>query len=191
MNLKIRALASVSALLMLVNSGKAGAGQITNSPEPRCNVTRPNGQGAAREQPEPSLYGNGALSVAPWPDGTVVFKPGGPGFVMRDGSLGMKWGWMRGVRGQLKIEGHRLDAPAPLLQSEIACCGYGDIGFQPTYLIFPTPGCWEVTGSVGEARLTFVTLVVKIGAGPSTVGDPVPAVCGTSVNCSDNPPRTP
>jgi hypothetical protein len=43
----------------------------------------------------------------------------------------------------------------------------GDIGFQATALIFPTPGCWEVTGHVGSTTLTFVTRVVKIGEGPA------------------------
>lgn len=43
---------------------------------------------------------------------------------------------------------------------------YGEHGFQATYLVFPTPGCWEITGGVGDARLTFVVLVKKIGAGP-------------------------
>lgn len=28
-------------------------------------------------------------------------------------------------------------------------------------------GCWEVTGRVGEASLTFVTMVTKIGDGPA------------------------
>jgi hypothetical protein len=49
---------------------------------------------------------------------------------------------------------------------------YGDIGFQPSYLIFSTPGCWEVTGRVGEASLTFVTRVVKTGDGPVWRRDP-------------------
>jgi hypothetical protein len=78
----------------------------------------------------------------------------------------MKFGWTRGVRGRLRIEGRRLDAPASPLRSVIPD-GYGEIGFQPTYLVFSTPGCWEVTGRVGDASLTFVTKVVKIGDGPS------------------------
>ena len=41
----------------------------------------------------------------------------------------------------------------------------GDRGFQATYIIFPTPGCWEVTGRVGDAKVTFITRVVKIGDG--------------------------
>lgn len=35
-------------------------------------------------------------------------------------------------------------------------------GFQVTGLIFPTPGCWEVTGIVGESKLSFVTLVIDV-----------------------------
>ena len=134
-----------------------------------CAVTTPNGIAAGEEQLDPSSYGNREVSVGPfglWPDGTVVFKPGGAGFVTRDGSLGMKFGWRRGVSGQLRIAGRRLDGVAPPLRAEVAS-GYGDRGFQPTYVIFPTSGCWEVTGRVGNSSVTFVTKVVKIGDGPA------------------------
>src|SRR5690349_22788867 len=96
-----------------------------------CAVTKPNGIAAGEEQLAPGSYGNREVSVGPfglWPDGTVVFKPGGPGFVTRDGSLGMKFGWLRGVSGELKITGCRLDAEAQLLRAE-APDGYGDRGF--------------------------------------------------------------
>jgi hypothetical protein len=104
-----------------------------------------------------------ALFVGLWPDGTVVFKPGGPGFIEPDGSLAMKFGWMRGegLRGKLTIHGKRLDAPAPPLRADIPE-GYGDTGGQATMLIFPTEGCWEVTGTVGNIRVTFVTRVVRL-----------------------------
>jgi len=107
----------------------------------------------------------------------VIFEPGGPGFVTRDGALGMKFGWTRGARGRLKISGHRLDGEAPSLRSNVPCCygENGETGFQATYLIFPTPGCWEVTGQVGDhqdAKLTFVTKVVKVAEGPSWRLDP-------------------
>jgi hypothetical protein len=61
-----------------------------------------------------------------------------------------------------------LDARAPRLRADISD-NYGAIGFQPMYLIFSTPGCWQVTGHVGDWKawsLTFVTRVVKIGDGP-------------------------
>ena len=133
-----------------------------------CVVTVPNGI-AAGDELDPSSYGNRQVSVGPfglWSNGTVVFKPGGAGFVTRDGSLGMKFGWRRGVSGRLRIDGRRLDDTAPPLRGEVPT-GYGDRGFQATYVIFPTPGCLEVTGRVGEASVTFVTRVVKIGDGPA------------------------
>ena len=156
------------ALLVAVSEGHQGS-----APEPRkafkCEVTKPNGIAAGYAQPAPDSYGNQKVSVGPfglWPEGTIVFKPDGPGFVTRSGALGMKFGWLRGVLGKLRIEGRRLDGEAPPLRSEVPD-GYGDRGFQATYLIFPTPGCWEVTGRVGDASVTFVTKVVKIGEGPS------------------------
>ena len=103
---------------------------------------------------------------APSPDGEFVFKPGGSGFVTNDGALGIKFGWQRGISGRLTIEGRRIDAEAPPLRSEVNG-GYGDIGFQASYVIFPTPGCWQVTGRVESANLSFVIRVVKVGDGPS------------------------
>lgn len=162
---------SACGVLLLVatrigaEESRAAAAQPTGS----CEVTRPNGVVAGSERPEPNSYGNPQLSLGPfglWPDGIVVFQPGGSGFITPDGSLGMKFGWTRGVRGQLRIDGRRLDAPASPLRSEIPK-GYGEIGFQATALVFSTEGCWEVTGRVGDASLTFVTNVVKIGDGPS------------------------
>jgi len=82
-----------------------------------------------------------------------------------DGSLAMTFPWWRGVRGRLSIVGRRLDGGAPPLRADIPQ-GHGEFGFQATTLIFPTVGCWEVTGRVADASLTFVTLVVRIGQGP-------------------------
>lgn len=96
----------------------------------------------------------------------MVFKPGGPGCVTPDGYLGMKWPWYRSVRGGFTVEGRRLDGPAGPLRAYIPT-GYPEVGFQVTRLMFAGPGCWEVTGHVGDQSLTFVTLVEKIGAGPA------------------------
>lgn len=129
-----------------------------------CQVTQPNGQTPPSQKASPLHHGNGELFTYLWPKGTVVFRPSGAGRVLEDGSLEMKFGWWRTVRGQLKIEGRRLDASAPGLRARIPS-GYSGV-FQASSLIFPTPGCWEVTGRAGEASLTFVTRVVKIGEGP-------------------------
>ena len=134
-----------------------------------CSVSKPNDTGITG-QPHSGNYGNGSLATSLGPDGAVVFKPGGSGCVGRDGSLRMKWPWWRGRRGALVIEGRRLDATSQPLRAWIpnGRYGYRDIGFIPSALIFPEPGCWEVTGRAGGASLAFVTRVEKIGEGPAS-----------------------
>ncbi len=119
-----------------------------------CPVTEPNGS-------PPRRYGNGKLWTTLWPEGTVIFRPGGPGFVLDDGSVEMKFPWWREVQGKLTIQGRRLDTPAPPLRADIPD-GYGERGFQASGIIFPTEGCWQVTGKVGDTSLTFVTRVIKV-----------------------------
>lgn len=131
-----------------------------------CPVTLPNGIAPIGVS---DLYADFNLSneartlfTIPWPDGVVVFdRGGGPGFWGDDGSLSMKWPWYRGVDGDITIDGRRLDGDAPPAWAEIPD-GYGDSGFQPMGLVFPTVGCWEVTGRVGDESLTFVTLVIEV-----------------------------
>jgi hypothetical protein len=51
-----------------------------------------------------------------------------------------------------------MDAEAPPLRAFLQ--DYGLTGFQPSALVFPTEGCWQVTGRVAnKTSLTFVTLV--------------------------------
>lgn len=142
---------------------------VAAAAEPECPVTPPNGVRYAADPPGGN-FGNDALVTHLWSGGRIVFRPRGPGFVLADGALSMKFGWWRLGKGQLTIEGRRLDAPAPPMRARIPS-GYGDTGFQSTALIFPTPGCWEVTGRLGQRTLTFVTLVEKIGTGPVTVAN--------------------
>ena len=109
-------------------------------------------------------YGNDGLSVGISSDGITTFRPHGPGFVLADGSLSMKflWGKGTGVRGALQIQGKRLDDASALpLHADIPA-GYEDTDYQPSALIFPTAGCWQVTGEVGAITLTFVTRVIHI-----------------------------
>ena len=138
-----------------------GLGQLSARAEYVCKVTKPNGSTPPRESPSPAHHGNGSIWTGLWPEGKIVFAKGKAGEVSSDGSLSMKFWWWRGVSGKLSIQGRRLDAPAPPLRASIPD-GYGEIGFQSTALIFPTEGCWEVSGSVGDAPLlTFVTRVVN------------------------------
>jgi hypothetical protein len=103
-----------------------------------------------------SAYGNGKLWVgALWPGGVMEV---GPDFFGPTG--GSKFGWWRSVPGTLQITGRRLDGAAPPLRADVPS-GYGEVGFQSSGVHFPTPGCWEVTGTMATTSLTFVALVIK------------------------------
>jgi hypothetical protein len=159
----LRRLLIVGCLALVIGStGIVSASPYTDAMLERaksCPITQPNGN-----DPEGSGnvdgFGNDALwtNVEMWSfDGTV---PVDLGHILPSGELGqMKWAWFRYVPGKLTIEGRRLDAPALPLRAEIPD-GYGMTGFQVSGLIFPTGGCWEVIGRVGNESLTFVTFVI-------------------------------
>jgi hypothetical protein len=132
-----------------------------------CPVTKPNGRGLPGAERPQGNHGDGAgLATGLGADGSLTFKPGGPGCVASDGSLLMKWPWWRGVRGPLTVRGRSLDGASGAVRAAIL--PYGETGFQPSALVFPGPGCWEVTGQVAEASLSFVILVEKVGEGPAS-----------------------
>ena len=137
----------------------SGASSPTTSPAPismadarDCPVTIPKGKA-----PSAGRYGDAKLSVTLWPHGVIT---AGGAYVTRRGKIRMKFPWWRGVRGRLRITGHRIDASAPPLRTQVPH-GYGRTGFQASGVTFPTEGCWRVTGSVGSTRLTFVTFVIR------------------------------
>lgn len=99
------------------------------------------------------LYGNDALVVGLQNDGTI--HPSDPS---RGLPGGVKFGWERIAHGALVIATRRLDA-VTVPQSADVPSGYGDAGFQVSGLNFPSPGCWQVTGTVGGKALTFVANV--------------------------------
>src|SRR5229473_2666156 len=132
MKLGIRVVGVASATVL----GALVSAQRVEQLDVACSVTAPNGVvagtsiGADGHSPyrQEWSHGNALLSVGPfglWPEGTVVFKPGGAGFVARDVALGMKFGWTRGVAGKLAVTGHRLEGTAPALRLD-APNGYGD-----------------------------------------------------------------
>ncbi|MBI5880090.1 MAG: hypothetical protein HZB53_20770 [Chloroflexi bacterium] len=147
--------------VLLVTACAAEPTRLPAPPTPEataaCPVTAPNGKTPPGEQPSAAHYGNEALVTVLWPNGTVLVQADQ---VERDGTLGMKFPWWRLMPGVLSIEGRRLDAVAPPLRAQITD-GYGDRGLQATRLFFPAAGCWQVTGKLGDASLTFVTRVVR------------------------------
>jgi hypothetical protein len=152
------------ACMLWITAAKAD--EAVGSAAGACPITRPNGRGLPGEYLQGN-HGDGArLSTSVWPEGRVTFKPGGPGCVARDGSLLMKWPWWRGVQGQLVVDGRSLDGTPGRVRAAIL--PYGETGFQPSALVFPGPGCWSVTGRVGEADVSFVVLVDKVAQGPSS-----------------------
>jgi hypothetical protein len=154
----LAALALTAAL-----TGCSGA-KPASAPAPNltgaCPVTPPGGD--LRFGDGGFNYGNDSLGVALWPNGKLVAGrlPDGGSYaeVKPDGSIRAKLGWWRAVEGRLTIDGVRLDASAPPLRADIPL-GYGPTGFQATLLTFPTQGCWQVTGSLGDASLKFVVFV--------------------------------
>ena len=145
---------SARALLGLSLALAGVAGRVAYAAD--CPITHPAG----------GFCGNEFLKAGLPPGGKLVFKPGGAGFVDRDGALGIKFAWDRLVPGELHVGGRRLDGDAPPARAYLSD-GYGDRGFQPIYLVFPTPGCWEITGAVRKGKLSFVLLVEKVGNGPT------------------------
>jgi hypothetical protein len=159
--------------------------QLLPGAEPPCRVTKPNGVVPGETRVVQDAFGNALLSVGPfglWPEGTVVLKPGGAGFVTSDGGLGMKFGWTKAVAGRLHVSGQRLDGDAgPLRWSTHANPG---AGFQASHIVFASAGCWEVTAQIDDredSKLTFVTRVVKIGEGPSRYDPPYSPTGGEKV----------
>ena len=83
--------------------------------------------------------------------------------VERDGSISVKLGWWRGVRGRLVITGRRLDRPGGRVRAEVPPNeSYGDVGFIPSRITFPSLGCWRIVGRQGGATLSFVVKVANV-----------------------------
>ncbi len=131
-----------------------------------CPVTVPNHHSMGIVPEGPNWHASEGIGTALWPGGKVVFRPGGAGQALPDGSLQMKFLWAK-PRGPMTIEGKRLDTQAPPMRASLDHSHDAD-NFQPSYLIFPSPGCWEVTARVGDSRLAFVMEVVK----PERTGQP-------------------
>lgn len=91
----------------------------------------------------------------------AVILPAGRINVSRDPHHGWyreKIGWWVDMPGALHIAARRIDRYSALL-------GHGDIAppiataahrIEPTNLVLPAPGCWQVAGGVGRDFLTWI-----------------------------------
>ena len=134
-------------------------GKVHPESDQPCQVTAPvQAPAAFRDE----LFGSGAAFGTDqlWvgglgPDGLIEVPLAN---VRQDGTMEWKFGWWRITAGSLVISGRLLDRPGEPLTASVPD-GYGQSGFQASAVQFPSPGCWEVTGSVDGATLSFVTVV--------------------------------
>ena len=132
-----------------------------------CPVTHPNQvvpQNAAAFSAESFNLRNRWLGAVLWPHGILPVGrlPDGGSYagVRSDGWVYAKQGWWRGIKGDLQIVGQRLDRTARALRADIPA-GYGDTGFEPVALLFPSMGCWKVTANIGDKQLAYVIRLAK------------------------------
>lgn len=103
----------------------------------------------------PRVEGADPLGPGPWfinADETIwaLKQPWRPGAFL-------KTAWIKPSGSALTVVGRRLDGSAPALRVSMPAV-YAS-GFQASALMFPTPGCWEVTAKAGMHTLTFVTRI--------------------------------
>ena len=115
------------------------------------------------------------------------------------GDMGNRVVWRWFVPGHLLVAGKRLDATAPPMRAS-ALQLYGGAGYEAATLVFPTSGCWQVTGKVGENVLRFIVSVHpasedRLGRTPMSgvegrvvIGPQCPVVeAGKENACKDKP----
>ncbi len=164
----------LTALIGCGPGGRAGGGQRPRAAAVGalpCRATVPNNSTPPGERPGQGYYGNGALWTALPLDGTVVGVPeeelrshpgtlqtgGGVfGIIRADGAIAAKFPWWgrQGATDSLTVTGRRLDQSASPLRVDHSP-GSGSPGFWASRLIFPTGGCWSVTGRAHAGALTF------------------------------------
>ena len=76
------------------------------------------------------------------------------------GEPALKVLWYSQVAGELSIAGRQLDAEGVVLSADVPA-GYEHVEYQPSSILVPEPGCWEITGSVGEQTLRVVADVIS------------------------------
>ena len=171
----IGAVATVAAIAIVLTTAERPAAP---APTPRaCPVTHANGSTPPSEAHGGDYHGNGKLWTSLNRDGRFTVAPeSSPDYLNEDGSIavdgvlgpdgsvGIKAPWWRGpgVRGRVRIRARQLGGEGHSVDRVIPPSGYGLTGFQATGLSLRSTGCWRVTGSVGSARLTFVTLISEV-----------------------------
>jgi hypothetical protein len=150
--------ASVMTVTLLAASVVAASavGGTARSTARGCPVTKPD------NWPRPGWYGNGQLAVVGYRSIKVT-----PRALMPNGWIKELFSWWGEKRlatranAELTITGYRLDMKAKPLRAAITR------GKAPNFakswlasLIFPSAGCWKITGRFDKTSLTVVTRIV-------------------------------
>jgi hypothetical protein len=156
-----------------------------DEPDDSCDPTSANGSTPPGELPSPSWHGNGRLwtnivgrhgelrfptRFSSPDDPAPVGRPG----IHADGSATAKVVWIgprapgpRWRTKRLRITGRLLDGAAPRIHDRSrSTARNGNPHLWAMYLTFPTPGCWRVTATAGDARLSVrIRVVIPQGGG--------------------------
>lgn len=158
---------SASRSIATSSASPAASSQAHLAVPASCPVTRP----SPRASPPPQLhaidnftfylhgwYGNSALWVGVPVRGVLpAVHPYGTAWASE---WGTKFVWWPIMHGTLTITARRLDGPSAGFHSQLSNPGHiGRARFIPSGLIWPAPGCWQVTGSVSGHSLTFVAWI--------------------------------
>jgi hypothetical protein len=118
-----------------------------------CPATRPNGNvpsGAPRTWAGVPWHGNGALWVPLRADGSLVTNALG----------GHKQPWVANESGLLRVRYWRLDPLSPPIEAGVTTgtlSGYAGPSWASRMSF--QPGCWQITGRLGDVTLSFVVSV--------------------------------
>jgi len=112
-------------------------------------------------------YGGDGLWAFPW----LQAEPAGVLYLDEHGLHKVLWWREPGVEGPITVATRRLDGP-----SATAVVDFEGLptqqGQQPGGLLFPTAGCWAISGTAGGKHLTIVAFLVAAPSTPASVSDP-------------------
>jgi len=145
---------------------------------PTCPVTAPTNPSYLPPMPDPSQishdmfwYGSDGLWIALPVNGTWAlghYSPSQPAFRQKMLWYRKGYDWSSHFQPPLVVAGKRLDEPAPPLAVDGPhAAGDPPVYFMTVGLNIPTTGCWEITGTYLQDKLTFVVWI-KDASGPDS-----------------------
>jgi hypothetical protein len=157
---RVAVLVLAAAVLGVSGAAQPAPGLAAES----CPVTKGNGKGPPGFGGGRQWHGNGEIwsgSYGPWPDGIVKFAEADRQPYAQE-MYADKWMWWERAKfPKPSVTGERIDGPAPPAFGDLDH-GHETGGFRwfASGMYFPSEGCWRITATAGEAKLTFVVRVI-------------------------------